>query len=140
MEFKGITVGTYISRKPKTDKLKDICTNCKIYENIQISKNINKDKEYELCKNCDKCYKGELIKKTDVYTHMLRGTFATRCAEAKIAPVVLKQILGHKDITVTMKYYVDVDGSFIESETDNAVQYLIDKNIFCVELPVSNVA
>lgn len=56
MEFKGITVGTYISRKPKTDKLKDICTNCKIYENIQISKNINKDKEYELCKNCDKCY------------------------------------------------------------------------------------
>lgn len=84
--------------------------------------------------------KGELIKKTDVHTHMLRGTFATRCAEAKIAPVVLKQILGHKDITVTMKYYVDVDGSFIESETDNAIQYLVDKNIFGVELPVSNVA
>lgn len=37
---------------------------------------------------------------------MLRGTFATRCAEAKIEPVVLKQILGHKDISVTMKYYV----------------------------------
>ena len=84
--------------------------------------------------------KGELIKKTDVHTHMLRGTFATRCAEAKIAPVVLKQILGHKDITVTMKYYVDVDGSFIESETDNAIQYLVDKNIFGVELLVSNVA
>ena len=84
--------------------------------------------------------KGELIKKTDVHTHMLRGTFATRCAEAKIAPVVLKQILGHKDITITMKYYVDVDGSFIESETDNAIQYLVDKNIFGVELPVSNVA
>ena len=146
--------------------------NCKIYENIQMSKNIDKDKEYELCKNCDKCYvsksckalltvgrdtkrialklgigiyedynkKGELIKKTDVHTHMLRGTFATRCAEAKIAPVVLKQILGHKDITVTMKYYVDVDGSFIESETDNAIQYLVDKNIFGVEIPVSNVA
>lgn len=84
--------------------------------------------------------KGELIKKTDVHTHMLRGTFATRCAEAIIAPVVLKQILGHKDITVTMKYYVDVDGSFIESETDNAIQYLVDKNIFGVELPRANVA
>ena len=84
--------------------------------------------------------KGELIKKTDVHTHMLRETFATRCAEAKIAPVVLKQILGHKDITVTMKYYVDVDGSFIESETDNAIQYLVDKNIFGVELPRANVA
>lgn len=84
--------------------------------------------------------KGQLVKKTDVHTHMLRGTFATRCAEAKIAPVVLKQILGHKDISVTMKYYVDVDGSFIESETDNAIQYLIDKNIFGVELPVCDVA
>lgn len=52
----------------------------------------------------------------------------------------LKQILGHKDISVTMKYYVDVDGSFIESETDNAIQYLVDKNIFGVELPQVNVA
>lgn len=84
--------------------------------------------------------KGKTVKKTDVHTHMLRGTFATRCAEAKIAPVVLKQILGHKDISVTMKYYIDVDGSFIESETDNAIQYLIDKNIFGVELPKSDVA
>ena len=32
--------------------------------------------------------KGKLVKKTDVHTHMLRGTFATRCAEAKIAPKV----------------------------------------------------
>ena len=84
--------------------------------------------------------KGKTVKKTDVHTHMLRGTFATRCAEAKIAPVVLKQILGHKDISVTMKYYIDVDGSFIESETDNAIQYLIDKNIFGVELPKADVA
>lgn len=84
--------------------------------------------------------KGKTVKKTDVHTHMLRGTFATRCAEAKIAPIVLKQILGHKDISVTMKYYIDVDGSFIESETDNAIQYLIDKNIFGVELPKVDVA
>ena len=84
--------------------------------------------------------KGKTVKKSDVHTHMLRGTFATRCAEAKIAPVVLKQILGHKDISVTMKYYIDVDGSFIESETDNAIQYLVDKNIFGVELPKVDVA
>ena len=84
--------------------------------------------------------KGKTVKKTDVHTHMLRGTFATRCAEAKIAPVVLKQILGHKDISVTMKYYIDVDGSFIESETDNAIQYLVDKNIFGVELTKVDVA
>ena len=83
---------------------------------------------------------GKKVKNTDVHTHMLRGTFATRCAEAKIAPIVLKQILGHKDIETTMKYYIDVDTEFIQSETDNAIQYLVDKKIFGVELPESNVA
>ena len=71
---------------------------------------------------------------------MLRGTFATRCAEAKIAPVVLKQILGHEEIETTMKYYIDVDTEFIEKETDNAIQYLVDKNIFGVVLPETQVA
>ena len=69
--------------------------------------------------------KEEVLKKTD---------------EAKIAPIVLKQILGHKDIETTMKYYIDVDTEFIQSETDNAIQYLVDKKIFGVELPESNVA
>ena len=56
MEFKGITVGTYISRKPKNKNEKDICANCEINTKIQKSKYIDKEKEYELCKNCDKCY------------------------------------------------------------------------------------
>ena len=47
----------------------------------------------------DKDKKGQVVQKTDVHTHMLRGTFATRCAEAKIAPAVLK-----KDIR-TFRYY-----------------------------------
>lgn len=94
--------------------------------NIGVYENVNK--------------KGKKEKKTDVHTHCLRGTFATRCAEAKIAPVVLKQILGHEDIETTMKYYVDVDTEFIEKETDNAIQYLVDKNIFGFELPESKVA
>ncbi len=46
----------------------------------------------------EKNTKGKVVQKTDVHTHMLRGTFATRCAEAKIAPVVLQKILGHADI------------------------------------------
>ena len=67
--------------------------------------------------------------KTSVHTHLLRGTFATRCAEAKIAPIVLKNILGHSDITVTMKYYIDVDSSFIKSENETAISYLKDNKI-----------
>ena len=56
MEFKGITVGTYISRKSKNNKEKNVCANCEINEKIQRSKNIDKEKEYDLCKGCEKCY------------------------------------------------------------------------------------
>ena len=74
--------------------------------------------------------KGNKVTRTDLHTHMLRGTFATRCAEAKIDPNVLKEILGHSDTAVTMKYYIDIDTDFIESENQNVVDYLINKNIF----------
>ncbi len=77
--------------------------------------------------------KGNKVTKTMVHTHLLRGTFATRCAEAKIAPAVLKKILGHSDITVTMKYYIDVDNEFEKSENRNVEEYLKDKNIFGID-------
>lgn len=38
--------------------------------------------------------------------HDLRRTFATRCAAAKMYPKHLMLILGHKDISTTMRYYV----------------------------------
>ena len=41
-----------------------------------------------------------------------------------------KKILGHTDITVTMKYYVDVDIEFEKAENKNVEDYLIDKEIF----------
>lgn len=48
--------------------------------------------------------------------------------------------VGDEEIETTMKYYIDVDTEFIEKETDNALQYLIDKNIFGVKLPETQVA
>lgn len=77
--------------------------------------------------------KGNPIDRTYIHTHMLRGTFATRCAEAKIAPIVLKKILGHSDIEITMKYYVDVDNEFERTENKNVEEYLKNKDIFGVD-------
>ena len=68
--------------------------------------------------------------KTQVHTHMLRGTFATRCAEAKMPPIVLQKILGHADIDITNKYYIDVDQHFIDSENKNFVNYMKEHNLF----------
>ena len=40
--------------------------------------------------------------------HALRHTFATRCIESGVPPVVLKTWLGHKDIHTTLDTYTDV--------------------------------
>ena len=37
-----------------------------------------------------------------------RRTFATRMAESGMNPTSLKTIMGHSDITTTLKYYVDL--------------------------------
>jgi len=51
---------------------------------------------------CDKC---DIPKRGQ---HSLRHTFATRCIEADISPVVLKNWLGHTDIHITLDTYADV--------------------------------
>lgn len=61
---------------------------------------------------------------------MLRETFATRCVEAKMPPIVLQKILGHADIQITNKYYIDVDRHFIDSENENFVNYMKEHNLF----------
>lgn len=40
--------------------------------------------------------------------HALRHTFATRCIEAGIEPLVLKEWLGHSNIHITLDIYADV--------------------------------
>ena len=44
----------------------------------------------------------------DFGQHALRHTFATRCIEAGVEPVVLKKWLGHTDIHITLDIYTDV--------------------------------
>ena len=54
---------------------------------------------------------GRVCKKCGIESfgqHSLRHTFATRCIEAGVPPVVLKNWLGHKDIHITLETYADV--------------------------------
>ena len=52
--------------------------------------------------------------------HALRHTFATRCIESGVQPVVLKKWMGHTDIHVTLDTYADV----FDRMNDNAVDLL----------------
>ena len=52
-----------------------------------------------ICDNAGVLYNGH---------HALRHTFATRCIESNIQPVVLKTWLGHTDIHIALDFYSDV--------------------------------
>lgn len=51
-----------------------------------------------------------------ITSHALRDTFATRCAESKMQPRVLMDLLGHADIHTTMMIYVHVMDDVKERE------------------------
>lgn len=56
--------------------------------------------------------------------HALRHTFATRCFESKIQPEVIKTIMGHTDIHVTIDTYTDVLGNVKRAAIDQFDDYL----------------
>lgn len=64
------------------------------------------------------------LKLSRVNTHMLRHTYATRCIEAGISPVVLQRILGHSDIETTLNTYTSVFNAFKEEEIEKVNAYL----------------
>lgn len=60
---------------------------------------------------------------SEVNTHMLRHTFATRCIEAGMSAVVLSKILGHKNIQVTLNTYTDVFDRYRKEEMMKVDEY-----------------
>ena len=71
------------------------------------------------------CFYRRVCEKADIEyngQHSLRHTFATRCIEAGIPPVVLKNWLGHKNIHITLDTYADV----FDRMNFNAVEKLED--------------
>lgn len=63
------------------------------------------------------------LKTSEVNTHMLRHTFATRCIESGMSAVVLQKLLGHKDIETTLNTYTSVFNKFKEDELLKAELY-----------------
>jgi integrase len=56
--------------------------------------------------------------------HSLRHTFATRCIEAGVKPVVLKNWLDHTNIHITLDTYADVFGSLNSASMETLEKYL----------------
>ncbi len=59
--------------------------------------------------------------------HALRRTFASRCAESGMLANVLQSVMGHSDITTTLRYYVKLSEDEKAREMMNFENYLKGK-------------
>lgn len=91
---------------------KKICKNA----NIKVI-NIKKKKHKEDEKTVN-------LKTSNVNTHMLRHTYATRCIESGMSAVVLSKLLGHTDIETTLNTYTSVFNKFKEDEVQKYLDYI----------------
>ena len=64
------------------------------------------------------------LKSSNVNTHMLRHTYATRCIESGMSAVVLSKLLGHADIETTLNTYTSVFNKFKEDEIQKYLDYI----------------
>lgn len=61
---------------------------------------------------------------SEVNTHMLRHTYATRCIESGMSPVVLSKLLGHATVQTTLNIYASVFNRFKNDELNKYIDYM----------------
>jgi len=62
----------------------------------------------------------------DYKYHNLRHTFATRCAEKNVNMYLLMDMMGHKKIDTTKKYYLRTDGESLLETTKKIISTMYD--------------
>lgn len=108
-DFLFLHDGKFIGHNTINTHFKKICKNA----NIRVTTVEKKKKD-----------KYVNLKTSEVNTHMLRHTFATRCIESGMSAVVLSKLLGHADIETTLNTYTSVFNKFKEDELKKAEIYL----------------
>ena len=101
IEKKWITGGDFVNRKENGELL---TTNSMKYWSKKIKEEAGIDFKY----------------------HNLRHTFASRCAEKNINLYLLMDIMGHKKIDTTKKYYIKIDNKDLIKETRSIINSMYE--------------
>lgn len=80
------------------------------------------------------CQKNKIAKGFDNTQYMLRHSFATRKIESGTPAEVLKDILGHKDIQVTLNTYFDAFAEYKNKFEEQSYNYNQDNNLNYAEM------
>ncbi len=107
--------------------------NGKLYEESMINnafKRIAKNAGIRVIYTKKKKQNGKIVnlKLSNVHTHMLRHTFATRCIEAGVPIHVLQKVLGHAKIQTTIDTYGDIYDYFRQKEMNKYDEYMANQN------------
>lgn len=65
-----------------------------------------------------------------VSSHSLRHTYATRCIESGVTPVVIQKIMGHADVKELFNTYATVFDEYKETEIEKVYEYYHKNEIF----------
>ena len=101
-----------------------------LYDDHFISHSTINGKLKRILKNMD-------IDNSEISTHSLRHTFATRCIEAGMSAVVLQRLIGHTDISITLNTYTSVFNKFKENELNKVLEYYQTNSIAII--PTNNI-
>lgn len=72
-------------------------------------------------------------------THSLRHTYATRCIESGMQPIVLSKLLGHSDIRITLNTYVKIFNEYKTKVAKEVENYYEDLNLTpSINIPLKN--
>ena len=94
---------TSIRTIPLFHKIENLTKNLPQDKLFPYKKTVYQNKMAILCKQ---------LNLQNVSTHTMRHTFATRCAEAGIAPKVVQKWLGHSTIEMTMNVYTHINNDY----------------------------
>lgn len=80
------------------------------------------------------CEKYNIAKKDEETQYVLRHSFATRKIESGTPAEVLKDLLGHKDIEVTLNTYFDAFSEYKNKYNEKSFQYNRENNLNYLDL------